>query len=357
MKKKMLNLALPALFLISVLGFGQKKSKLPVKSFVVSGSVKGNIGENSYAYLYYNDKTDSTKIINRKFEFKGNVKDTIMAQIGISSAANAPQFYLENSKIDIQLDMNEVVKNGVSVQNLHVDAINGSHSFQLSEEYKKFYQSNAEKKDFNKLLYSKLVSFIRKHRAHPFSGAILAELALVNPVLNKKELNRLYALLNVEKQNAQNLELFKKGIEKLDDFGIGKPFLDFNLPDQKGNIVHLEDYKGKLILIDFWASWCKPCREKNPELKAINEEFASANFEIIGISSDQNKKQWVVAIAKDQLTWTNVLDEGQTFKNVLGIEYIPYNYLIDEKGVVIGVNLQVSELKRILSDRKKEIKL
>jgi peroxiredoxin len=350
----MLNLALSALLLVSISGFGQKKTKINVpKLYVLSGTIKGDINDNGYAYLYYNDKKDSTKIIDKKFEFKGSIKDTLLAQIGISLAANAPQFYLESSKITIQLSANEVVKNGTSVQNLHLDAISGSRSFGISEEYKNFYQSNAGKKDFNKLLYSKLSSFIHKHRSHPFSGAILAELALVNPILTKKELNQLYALLDVNKQNAQNLALLKKGIEKLDDYGVGKPFLDFNLPDQKGNMVHLKDYRGKLILIDFWASWCKPCREKNPELRALNEEFRSRNFEIIGISSDQNKKQWSGAIAKDQLTWMNVLDEGQIFKNSLGIEYIPYNYLIDEKGIIIGVNLQLAELKQILNDRKK----
>jgi len=194
-----------------------------------------------------------------------------------------------------------------------------------------------------------LASFLKQHRIHPFSGAILAELAMVNPILNKKELSTLYALLDVTKQADQNLSLFKKGIDRLGTYAVGKPFVDFELPDQNGAMVNIRKFNGKFVLIDFWASLCGPCRKKSPELIELKQQFAAGNFEIIGISIDKNKKQWNAAIAKDKLDWVNLLEQDQKIENSLGIENIPYNYLIDEKGIIIGINLSSTEIMNILS--------
>ncbi|MEN2399050.1 redoxin domain-containing protein [Flavobacterium sp. MC2016-06] len=319
------------------------------------GTVKGDITDD-FAYLYYNDIQDSVKIVNKQFEFKGTVNDTVVAKIYLQSAANAPQFYLENNNIALNISVEKILKDGKSIQTMHIDSIKGSYSLELQKQYLNFYQSNTSKKDFSKLLYSELTVFFNKHRTHPFSGAILAELALVNPILNKEQLTTLYSILDTTKQDSQYLNLYKKGIEKLDTYAVGKPFLDFELQNQNGNTVHLKEYKGKIVLIDFWASWCAPCRKKNPELIDLKQQFAAANFEIIGISRDKNKKQWISAIAKDKLDWVNLLDEDQKMENTMGIENIPYNYLLDEKGIIIGVNLDLKDIKQILSDVTKKQK-
>ncbi|MDR7369980.1 TlpA disulfide reductase family protein [Flavobacterium aquidurense] len=315
--------------------------------FKIHGSIEGDITD-KFAYLYYNNVEDSVKIVDNNFEFKGVVSDTVTAQIYIKSAENAPQFYLENSNIELQISVNKALKDGKSVETMHIDQIKGSLSSQIQKEYLDFYQLNAGKKDFNTLLYSKLTVFLKKHRGHPLSGAILAELAMVNPVLNKKELNNLYSVLDLTRQNDQYLKLFKKGIDRLGTYGVGKPFLDFKLPDQNGSLVDLKKFNRKIVLIDFWASWCAPCRKKSPELIALKQKFAGANFEIIGISIDKNKQQWNTAIAKDKLDWVNLLDTDQKIKASFGIENIPYNYLIDDKGIIIGINLSVAEIDKIL---------
>jgi len=323
-----------------------------VKAFTLKGSVKGDVTD-SFAYLYYGDIQDSIKIENKQFEFKGSVKDTVVAKIYLPSAANAPQFYLENNAITINISVDKALKDGKSIQTMHIDTVKGSYSSELQKEYLNFYKSNVGKKDFSKLLYSKLASFFSRHRSHPFTGAILAELALINPILDKQQLTALYSILDISRQDSQYLKLYKKGIEKFDTYAVGKPFLDFKLPDQNGNLIGLEKYKGKIVLIDFWASWCAPCRKKNPELIGLKQQFASDNFEIIGISRDKNKKQWVAAIAKDQLNWTNLLDQDQKMEDTMGIENIPYSYLLDEKGIIIGVNLTAEEIRKTVSDSLK----
>ncbi|MDP5199090.1 TlpA disulfide reductase family protein [Flavobacterium sp. DG2-3] len=332
--------------------YSQNNVKQNLKTFTVRGNIKSDITDN-FAYLYYNDIQDSVKIINKQFEFKGSVKDTVVAKIYLPSAANAPQFYLENNTINISVSVDKTVKDGKSIQTMHIDTIKGSHSLELQKQYLNFYKSNSGKKDFNSLLYSELTVFFTKHRTHPFSGAILAELAFMNPILNKQQLTKLYSILDLSKQDDQYLKLYQKGIEKLDVYAVGKPFLDFKLPNQDGNLINLKDYKGKIVLIDFWASWCAPCRKKNPELISLKQQFENADFEIIGISRDKNKKQWISAIAKDKLEWTNLLDEDQKMENSMGIENIPYNYLLDEKGIILGVNLPVEKITQILTDKVK----
>lgn len=352
-KLKPLKWAL-SIFILATAGlYSQNVLKNNLSKFKIHGSIKGDIADN-FAYLYYNNVEDSVKIINNNFEFTGVLNDTVRAQIYIKSAENAPQFYLENSNIDIQISVNKVNKDGKSVETMHIDRIKGSHSSQIQEEYLNFYQLNAGKKDFKKLLYSKLTVFLKKHRSHPFSGAILAELAMVNPILSKKELNTLYSVLDITKQTDQDLNFFKKGIDRLGTFAVGKPFLDFELPDQNGSLVHLNKFNGKIILIDFWASWCAPCRKKSPELIALKQQYSGTNFEIIGISRDKNSKQWTAAIEKDKLDWINLLDQDQKIENSIGIENIPYNYLIDEKGIIIGINLSPTEISKILSANTKK---
>ncbi|MFT3796167.1 redoxin domain-containing protein [Flavobacterium sp.] len=294
MKTKARTLSL--VILLTAMGYGQNTPK----AFTVSGTIIGTV-KDEFAYLYYNNTEDSVKLVNNQFEFKGMVKDTTVAQIYIKSATNAPQFYLENSPIAMEVSVGDLLKDGTTVSTLHIDALKGSHSLQVQQTYQDFYKANVGKPDFKAALYKKLTVFLSKHRAHPFSGAILAELALVNPILDKEQLLHLYSLIDATKQDAQHLKLFKKGIDRLGVYAVGKPFLDFELPDQKGTIVRLKDYRGKMVLVDFWASWCGPCRKKNPELIDLKQEFASGNFEIIGISSDKSKKQWNDAIFEGQI--------------------------------------------------------
>ncbi|MBF4485069.1 thioredoxin-like domain-containing protein [Flavobacterium sp. CSZ] len=91
-----------------------------------------------------------------------------------------------------------------------------------------------------------------------------------------------------------------------------------------------------------------PQQKKSHELISLKQQFVAANFEIAGISLDKNKEQWSAAITKDKLDWVNLLDQDQKLKSIIGIENIPYNYLIDDKGIIIGINLSVTEIEKII---------
>jgi peroxiredoxin len=134
---------------------------------------------------------------------------------------------------------------------------------------------------------------------------------------------------------------------------LNKQAPDFTLPDTKGNPVSLSSFKGKYVLIDFWASWCKPCRIENPNLVRAYQQFRAKNFTILGVSLDKQKDDWVKAIDEDKLVWTHASDLKFWDSMVVpmyGIESIPHNVLMDPNGVVIAEKLTGEGLIQKLSE-------
>lgn len=128
--------------------------------------------------------------------------------------------------------------------------------------------------------------------------------------------------------------------------GFPPPPIAVNTPE--GKPLSLDAFKGKVLLIDFWASWCGPCRRENPDLVSIYKRFNGPNFEILGVSLDDNADSWKVAIEKDRLTWPQASEldgwDSQCAKDYL-LQAIPYNVLLDEEGRVIGKGLRTDELE------------
>jgi peroxiredoxin len=148
-------------------------------------------------------------------------------------------------------------------------------------------------------------------------------------------------------------------LETMKRTAVGQMYLSFFLPDTSGNNVFLLNMIGEnYLLLDFWASWCAPCREENPNLVEMYNKYNAEGFEILGVSLDRRRDRWTRAIRNDNLTWTHVSDlkgwESAVGK-LYGIRSIPSNLLIDPEGRIIAKNLRGRELRDKLAEIFPEI--
>ncbi|MGI8952894.1 MAG: peroxiredoxin family protein [Chitinophagaceae bacterium] len=147
--------------------------------------------------------------------------------------------------------------------------------------------------------------------------------------------------------------IFSAAVLLISTFAFSQPEIqlkapEISLPDQKGVSVKLSSLQGKIVLIDFWASWCGPCRESMKGLRELYKKYKDKGFEIYGISVDENKNYWRQAIFDEGMKWLQVIDAEGKIAAQWNVQYIPDTFLLDKNGNMIAVNSSKEELDKLL---------
>jgi len=339
---------------LSILFFGCTEQK--TKGFLVKGKIRGTY--KGYVYLKYNDIVDSIIVKNNQFNFKGSVLKPTTAYFYPESPSSdkmmgiAP-FILENSNILAILKYSEEDFRGAKSKFLRTDSIAGSKSQNLKYAFDTLMRNtfDKEKNDSVKevILFKNLHKFIAKNPQSFLSAHYLSFYVKLYYYLRSTQIKELVTLLDKSYQDKSDLHSIERAIKRREVLKKGSIPPKIVLPTHKGVLVDSRSFKNKFLLVEFWASWCIPCRQSNPELVEIYNTYKNKDFEILGVSFDTDINKWQAAIKKDKLDWTQVIDTLNKVGETFYIPGVPYNFLLDKKGKIIARNIKSYKLKSLLA--------
>ena len=304
------------------------------KGYIIDGEIS-DVKDGMVYLKKYVDKSfvdvDSALITDGKFKFEGVASEALAHGLTTQKESRRPLvFFLDNDVMNVKL--NEADKKLI---------VTGSPVNDI-------YMANAP------IVRSKgysLDSLLSVHPASPVSAYFVVKDFAYK--LDLEEMKSVRSKLDASLDGTSYVQQIESMIARMEKVQVGSEAPDFTLPDVNGNPVSLSSFRGKYVLVDFWAAWCPDCRKENPNIVSAWEKYKNKNFAILGVSLDRNRDQWLAAIEKDKLTWTQVSDLKYWSSEaavLYCIRWIPMSFLIDPEGKIVAIGLEGEELHNKLEE-------
>ena len=321
--------------------------------------------------------TDTAIVMDGKFILKGSVNEPKVRFLEIQGVPGEFLFMLENSEIEIEINKQLMLESTATGSKTHNDLVAYQGGIkELQEENRNLintFMKYRKEQDTARLDSMKVLLEDHGQRFLKFPAKYVKDnndsyfsLNLIGLEANKKKFDiedflDAYDNLTPSLKNTpmggkvkRKLDSINTEYQKTAHLQVGKIAPSFEAPKPDGTIVSLEELKGKVTIIDFWAAWCGPCRRENPNIVKIYNEYHDKGLEIIGVSLDGNsrqqnpKKAWLVAIEKDKLTWTQVSHLkyfNDPVARLYDVNAIPATYILDKDGKIVAKNLRGRQLE------------
>lgn len=340
------------------------QSQKQTQGFEINGTVK-NIPDNSMVLLTVNNiNIDSAIIMEEKFQLVGKVDHPTNVYLRIKKTRDYKAFWLENNKIDFIGTKGDFRNSKITGSLTQIDDDLLSTRLKPVQKEMEDLEENYEEmtakfnRDSIKAVYDALeeketVIYQDFIIDYPNSTVSAHVLNVYKTTWGKEKVSQLYSFLNQEMQQSTYGKSVSSFIALNKSPQIGNSYVDFEQENIHGKKIKVSDVKATYLLIDFWASWCGPCREENPDILKAYKLYKMKGFEILGVSLDEDRDSWLKAIKDDHLPWENISDlKGSENEAALiyGINAIPYNFLINQNGIIIARNLSGTELMKKLKE-------
>ena len=327
-------------------------------------------------------QSDTVELNKGKFAFKGQISSPVKAILVVLKSSDNPRMMLSigyggdvmgRDGRQVYLDKGTITLKGDSLKTATIKGSAAQRDFDELQKLRrpvvtKLEAINKEMTNLNskreseeyKAAYANLLKTMKEFgpieeafiASHPDSWVSWHALTGKSIISDVKKFEAQFNGMNASFRNSDEGKKLEEKIRKSYKTSMGAVAPEFAQNNLEGQPITLSSLRGKYVLIDFWASWCGPCRAENPHVKAAYEKFKDKNFEILAVSLDNKKDAWVQAIEKDGLPWLHVSDL-LGWKNAVAEQYdvkaIPQNWLLDPNGVIIGQNMRGKDLEEKLA--------
>ena len=357
-----------AILVLALMIFSCQKAK---DEFSIKGTIAGVETGKVYLQKLVDGRpqsVDTADIVDGKFAFTGKMAMPDIRILRLDEQDYFAQMFLDNSNV-------KVVANKDSLQATKITGSPSQDIFQvyrtelermnkevanLQEKYQSAMSNGnvaeAKKAEIDYMaMMDNMKVFTKNFVKENNTSVVSAYLTLVQlaPQLEVTELDSIIVKFPAEISESEYVIKLKEMSEGLKKTAVGALAPDFTMNDSSGNPVQLSSLRGKVVMIDFWASWCGPCRQENPNVVKLYQQYNAKGFEILGVSLDKSKEEWVKAIADDQLSWVHVSDLQfwqNTAARLYSVNSIPQTYLLDKEGKIIAKGLRSEQLAAKLSE-------